>query len=63
MTAKPGLLDYKKPFGMQFRDFQSRMGISVPEQKALNALTFPQAVLYNNYQTTPLFIERLHTMA
>jgi hypothetical protein len=40
MTAKPGLLDYKRPFNVQFREFQSQMGISPGEQKALNSLTF-----------------------
>ncbi len=39
------------------------MGISVQEQKALNGLSFKQALEYNNYQTQEAFIQRLHAMA
>lgn len=60
MGSKPGLLDYKKPFSMQLREFQSKMGISAHEQKALNALTFREASIYANYQTSLAFTDRLH---
>ena len=31
MSARPGLLDYKRAFGLQLREHQSAMGISVQE--------------------------------